>query len=237
MRKKIFYIPGMMSLIGLPILFYLFLPKPKPDYTSFKLYIPSDEKPQKEEIAIFSKSNVYSSIKGKKIEQIQLHNVISDFASEEYYHLEKLQFISDEVKRLQFTNDTSTVLRVEFFDENTYADFMYVLNLALVYKYKRYVFMDDYIYFIPNPPYKEPQYNIKFIIDNDIVQMDESSYALENNKPSKWKIFVAILKYNFQDSNLNSRDGVILSSAFIILILIPAIIRIKRTKTNFKESK
>lgn len=238
MRKKLFYIPGVISLIGLPIIIFLFFPEPKLDYRCFKLYIPSDEKSPKDGIPIFSKFSVYSSIKGKKIERVQLHNQGLDKDNEEYCHYEKLKFINDELKRLQFINDTSTVLKVEFYDESNFEDFIYVLNKARIYGYKRYAYIDDCIYFLPDKAYEKPSYNGGLVIDDFVINdsIDNTS-TLKNNGISEWEIFICNLKYRFEDSNLNSNDGIILSSAFIVLILVPSIIRIRRTKVSLNENK
>jgi hypothetical protein len=71
--------------------------------------------------------------------------------------------VGKELERLQFEHDTTTALKVVFGDETSYGDFMYVLNLALIYQVKRYALVDNEFYFFINPPPAPPPVELKTI--------------------------------------------------------------------------
>ncbi|MES1250322.1 MAG: hypothetical protein ABUL46_06530 [Chitinophaga rupis] len=117
--------------------------------TVVRLVVPRDGKGGGGDIR-FSKANFYHSIRKKKVTRVDL--------DEEYSPRDarlvdsKFKFITREVERLAFTHDTTEVLKIEFDSTSTYGNFVWVLNQALIYRYKRYVYVDDSFYFLANPP-------------------------------------------------------------------------------------
>jgi hypothetical protein len=143
--KKIYYVPGTISLLGLPLLLFLFVPKAKAPLNCVPFVLTSEDRNNP-----FSKYYFYRSIKEKKIIQI---DISQEYPPEELYLFNaKLRFISKELERLQFTNDTSTVLKIKFGEANTYGHFIWVLNQALIYRLKRYVFVDNNFYLLAYSP-------------------------------------------------------------------------------------
>src|SRR5579859_2067283 len=105
-RKKLFYVPGLISLLGIPIIVFCFSQAYKPSkLTSVKLFIPADRKCDDQFIS-FSKGCFYKSIKDKKIIRVDLNEPSA--LEQPYLFQHKLDFISREIERLQFTNDTSS---------------------------------------------------------------------------------------------------------------------------------
>jgi hypothetical protein len=147
-RKKIYYVPGIISLLGISFLFYFWVPKSNFPATSIRLFLPSDRKDDFQTIG-FSKGYFYKSIKGKKIIRIDLNEEYQPQESSLFQA--KLNFISREIERLEFTNDTTTILRIDLGERNTYGHFIWVLNQALTYKLRRYTFVDDSFYLLANP--------------------------------------------------------------------------------------
>jgi hypothetical protein len=147
-RKKIFYTPGLISLLGLyPLLIIYPIGEVKIE-TYIKFFLASDKKASTEHFVPYSKYNVYEAIKNKKIVYVNVHD--NDFNSDGYIHNAKMNFIKSEIERLQFTYDTASVLKIELGDENTYGDFVWILNRALIYRLQRYAFVDNCFYFFPN---------------------------------------------------------------------------------------
>ena len=232
MRKRLLYVPGVISLVCLPLLLYFFHPKYEYQPTALKINLPSDE-PSKGGSFRFNREFVYKKINKKKIEQIQFDNQFpinkSDFR---YYNDLKRKFINDEMKRLQLTNDTSTVLKVEFFDENTYGDFVYVLNLAQIYVYKRYAFIDNCFYFFPNDPIVITKNDTISLlsIDTTIRYIGTSPNHEKYYRPTEWDFFIWDLEYRLSLYKLNSFQRNSFISAFILLIVIPAFYKIRKNR-------
>lgn len=64
----------------------------------------------------------------------------------------KLNFISQEIGRMEFLHDTSVVLKIKFGDSNTYGQFIWLVNQAKIYQVKRYTFFDAAFYILGNRP-------------------------------------------------------------------------------------
>src|SRR5687768_14724537 len=100
-RRKLFYVPGLISLIGLPILLLLFGPEEEVRQTVVRLFIPYED-PKDEEAAKFSKAMVYETIKGKNIISIHGQTYLDD-EFDSFRYNRKMSFIGSELERLQFT--------------------------------------------------------------------------------------------------------------------------------------
>jgi hypothetical protein len=152
-RRRIYYVPGLISIIGLPILMLFYRPKETVAPTYLKLFLPTDRKDDPGMIR-FSRGTVYKSLSGKKIITIDLD--VETFCEEDsrtkYVFYQKLHFVSQEIERLEFTNDTSSVLKIQFGTNNTYGDFVWVLNELFLYKVKRYALVDNDFYVFADPP-------------------------------------------------------------------------------------
>lgn len=149
-----YYVPGLLSIIGLPILLFFYWPKETVTHTYLKLFLPTDRKDDPGMIR-FSKGMVYKSLEGKKTITIDLDDVERFYEEDnrtQYVFSRKLHFVSQEIERLEFTNDTSTVLKIQLGANNTYGDFVWVLNQLFVYKVKRYAFVDNDFYVFADPP-------------------------------------------------------------------------------------
>ena len=82
-------------------------------------------------------------MKGKKLVEIDLddHELLD----------EKKRFIVREFQRMQFTGDTTSVLKIDLGRSNSFGEFMWILGLAQTYHVKRYAFTDDSFIFFANP--------------------------------------------------------------------------------------
>lgn len=219
-KRRLFYVPGLISLIGLPILLYFMGPGEKPIWNAVKINLPSDEVKPDPYLIRFSRRAVYQSLKHKKIITVDLGEDIRsdrDFLNEVVYQ-KKLDFISEEIARRQFTHDTSSVLKIQLGGNCTYGDFVWVLNLAHVYDMKRFVFIDDAYYLYTNPP-PERVSDLGFS-DSDVVYSGPAKVA----KPSAWAIFKTRISDWATVAFVVVRFSYIYVLGFILLIIVPAII-------------
>jgi len=152
-RRRLYYVPGLISIIGLPLLLFFYWPRETVAPTCLKVFLPTDRKDDPGMIG-FSKETVYKSLKGKKITTIDLdvERFYKGDNRTQYVFSQKLHFVSQEIERLEFTNDTSSVLKIQFGANNTYGDYVWVLNQLFLYKVKRYAFVDNDFYMFADPP-------------------------------------------------------------------------------------
>ncbi|CAN5386768.1 hypothetical protein BH10BAC2_BH10BAC2_44320 [soil metagenome] len=161
--KKVRYVPGLISLIGLAILLILFGPEDRVQQTVIKLNLPTDDIKQSD--SIFTKGNVLQSIKNTKLTTIYLwdkQDYYNDPNRETFFNNEKLLLIQDKLKEMSFTRDSTMALKVELSEDDTYGEFVWLLNQTIIYDVKRYGYFDDAFYFIANDPPIDPA---KFPVD------------------------------------------------------------------------
>jgi hypothetical protein len=98
----------------------------------------------------FSKYTVLRSIQGKKVNAVDLNEEVPSYDPSRYQ--EKQGFIQREIGRMEFTHDSTTVLKVHFGDHNSYGDFVWLLDQAVKYRCRRYAWFDDDFYFLGEAP-------------------------------------------------------------------------------------
>jgi hypothetical protein len=213
----------MISIIGLPILLLFCGPREKTLPTSLRIFLPTDRKDVPGLIR-FSRDYVYHSIKSKKIVAIDLDEKREFLNGEtDILFYKRLQFISREIERLQFTNDTFTVLKIQLGDENTYGDFVWVFNQALLYRVKRFAFLDDAYFLFANPP-NPPSWNISIDVPSTLIGDDRHT-------PRKWDIFKHALKEKITTALFIARQSRLYIAAFLLLIIIPGILWIRKNRS------
>jgi len=197
--------------------------------TAIKINIPTDDiRPDPPGLVLNTRRNVYRSLKHKKIVSVDLDEVSQDNIDQLYRfrHLKKMDFISNEIGRRQFTHDTSSVFKIEFGNYCTYGDFVWVLNLTRLYDVKRFVFIDDAYYILATPPPQpEPILDIKVNPLNDVVYGPEST---ARNEPSQWELFKVAFAEWWEKAILIIKRSHIYVLGFLLLIIIPAIVRLHK---------
>lgn len=98
----------------------------------------------------FSKYNFLLGIQRKKIIEVDLNEAWSS-AYDSLLRSQKKSLIIQKISELQFFHDTTFVLKVDFGDNNTYGDFIWLLNLAHRFMVRYYAFFDDSFYLLGNP--------------------------------------------------------------------------------------
>ncbi len=98
-----------------------------------------------------SEQSLLHAIKDKKIETIYFNYISNTSASKGLLNSKK-HFIHKEIERLQFTNDTAVVLKIQLDEHNTYGDFVWLVNEANIFEYRRYAWIGNTFYMLPNNP-------------------------------------------------------------------------------------
>lgn len=127
-RKKIYYVPGLISLIFLPIIFFAILPSTK-TFTVFNYVVPTSSKTTS--TWAYSGENFMKQMSKKKIITFYLSND-HEFTKEEF------TIIKLEVLKSKFTCDTNHVIAIHFSDSLYYGEFIRLLNMMYKYQFKRY---------------------------------------------------------------------------------------------------
>ncbi|AXY73492.1 hypothetical protein D3H65_05650 [Paraflavitalea soli] len=152
---KLFYTPGLISLLALPLLImYLVTPFGEQQY-AIRMFLPSDEKPPKGQLR-FSKYSVWEAAKNKKIVEVQFFfEPHSQF--DQFNQRAKLDFVRREIERLTITHDTNSVLKLELGEGITYGELVWIFDQLMIYGVKRYAWTDDSFYIFANEPQVRPE--------------------------------------------------------------------------------
>jgi hypothetical protein len=151
-RRKIYYVPGLISLLGLPLLVFFFTPEVKPKNTVLRFFLPLEQSPKNEGPAVFSKESIYGSIKMKKIIAVDLDQEFFSMPNDKYLFNAKRRFIVREMERMQFTHDTTAVLKIDIGESNSLGTFVWIINQTIFYNVNRWAFMDNSFYLQGNAP-------------------------------------------------------------------------------------
>ena len=221
-RMKFYYVPGLISLMGLPVLLFIWGPSDPVFRTAMRLRLPSDEAASG---IGFTREGFLQLTKNKRILTIDLEDLpIYPREADESARDHRFHFVKQEIQRLQFTHDTSTILRIGLGEDNTYGDFVWLCNYMTISAIKRYAVIDDNFYILSNPP--RDDYGLASIQ----VDIPDSMYQATLQTISKWESFkwylyckwypikiylVACIKYNQ-----------LLITGFLLLIILPAMLRL-----------
>jgi hypothetical protein len=121
--------------------------------------------------------------------------------------------------RQQFINDTNVVLRVSFDERNDFGDFVWMVNNAKLFDYKRYVYIDNELYLFANPPPSPPMV-LDLIVDTTWVDLHLPNYT----PPTNWDIFWQRMGWKWQEFAYAARRSSLLCIGFMLLILLPCLI-------------
>ena len=64
----------------------------------------------------------------------------------------RFEFIKNEARRLKYTNDTTNIIRVHFNEDNTYGQFVNLVNMMARDFHKRYMYYKDDFYIMGEQP-------------------------------------------------------------------------------------
>lgn len=210
-RPKLFYTPGLISLLVIPVLFYIYQPAIKTQ-TVVKILVPMEDDPgQSPYFSRYTRSSVIASLKRKKINTVNLD-------SNHSLNERKLEFIAQEALKLKFYNDTTQVIKVRYSDETTYNEFVQLVNIMYRDGHKRYSLLDNEFYiFGEDPPEPHIEFKIPYFTCGYVglkVEMEKTWQERLWEEINKYKLFIV-------------NNGLLLA-AFVLLIVIPTFLKIKR---------
>ena len=217
----------------LPVMLLVYSPESLVRKVALKMYLPYDEvDAPKNSMIKFSTYSINHAIKGKKLITILLTGkriYSADFRDERFNA--KMNFVAKELERLQFTNDTSSVLRVALDSDCEYGDFVHLVNLTIIFEVKRWAYSGDSFYFFPNEPPASlelsPQYPLSaYTNDRDI----------EYESPNNWELLKWRIEYAMEEWKSYFRHNYLLTGAFILLILFPGILGARRIRRAFPSA-
>ncbi len=229
-KRKLLYVPGLISLVGLPILLFIFPIEDTPPYkVALRFHIPASDNSTINHF--YTDHWVQSQMKTKKITGIYLDShEYYDEAEKEFYKKGKFDLISREMQRLSFVGDSSIVLQVELGPKNTYGEWVKLLNLATIYQLRRYTFSGNSFYFLGNIPLQQPE---PIIFDSIVVEPVELDIDVEPwTPPTKLELFIEDLSRKWDEFVYILNDNLRVVIPFVALIIVPWIFWIRR---NFKR--
>ncbi len=197
--RKLYYAPGMISVIGMLTFLIWSLSKFEPkQYGLLPFNVPTEDKNSP-----YSIYQIEERIKMKK--QIQLTLDADDETNEK-----KMEIIKYEARKLKYTQDTSAVLRVRFTDDITYGLLVRLIDLCHVDGHKRFVLLKNSFVIFGEYPAARNTCN-SFSIKN------EGAY---NKKNGSEKTFIDRLSNFVQPLSLLQFFGLLLLWFTLILIFL-----------------
>ena len=233
-RKKLWYVPGLYSLLVLPILLWLFGPEDVQEKNALRLWL-ADDRHYNYELPRHTSDMVLEKASHYKATTIDFWDKVYDERSA-YRHFAKLDMIEREIQRMTTVHDTTTLLKIELGEGITYGEFVSIMNLIIVYDIKRYGLVKSTLYIfppdIPTDPSTYEELQPIYYEDHDYVKF---------KGPSWWEKFIDDLEWKF-DEQLTIwawywKYNYILISGFLLFIVLPFILRIKKFRKIQMQSR
>jgi hypothetical protein len=223
--RKLRYVPGLVSLIGLPILFFIYpVEDPPVHQTVLAFRIPAyTGNPG----SVATDKVMLEWIKRKKLTRIYLLDMQADSEIKSFQQREKFKLINEELRKMAFNGDTSVALQIEFGFDNSYGEWVAIQNLCLTYGILRYQFIGDSYYIAANLPAETivPQ-----CFELNMEDYPRMMTGPENKEPGKWELFLDQLSYKWKDFVYVVKQNLNVVIPFILLIILPSIIWIRQNR-------
>jgi hypothetical protein len=219
--RKLRYVPGLISLVGLPILFF-FCPieDPPPEKVALQLSLPASSNDPE----TFTEQRVRSHVKKTNVTRVYLYNKdLSGHEMSKFQQDSKFSLIQREMERLSFAGDTTISLQVEFGPNNSYGEWVGILNMASLYGIRRYAFLDNSFYFLSNPP-KET------FVEPTGQLLEVEPVILDGEPISDWEWFLFDLSYKWKNFVYILRHNLNVVIPFVILIIFPSVLWMRQNR-------
>jgi hypothetical protein len=145
--RKVFYAPGIISLIGI-FLFVIYYSKkilPQKE-TIIQLAGPKEKIPGQNEMPCFNTTGILKEINRKR----KINFLLDD---DLLTNKKKLDIIQFEARKLKYTFDTSPVIVVRLSGNTSYGEFVRLINICLLDSIRRYATWNNYfVIFGEYPP-------------------------------------------------------------------------------------
>jgi len=168
----------------------------------------------------FNRAGVLKRLQKKRIVSVELNDRPS-LVSTDYTLYRRSGFVLAEMGRLQFTHDTSEVLEIYFGDESTYGDFVWAFNNAVVFRFHRYVYLDNSLYFWADPaPPRVPEQLELLVPQPDNIFLQQMPPRKE---PTQLELLWKSIRWEWAGVVKAVRYNYLLTAGVMALILIPGV--------------
>lgn len=185
--RKIYYAPGIISLIG--YLFILPYAIGKTEISSTRvipLFVPKIATPNDDFQYLLSDQRILKDIKSKKIIRFYLN-------SDRKTNQDNINMIRHEAKRIKNTLDSNTVIFVEYTDDLLYGEFFRIVDNCIADSIKRYASWNRYfVIFGESLPQKRSNTNPECFLCGDVIPIPREA----SQKSSLEKIFAMISPFS-----------------------------------------
>lgn len=115
--------------------------------TIVKLLLPDDRSYQDSFLRRFSAPDILADWKKQKKNIVRIY-----LTGEPKEDMKRFEFIRSEARRLKYTYDTVDILKVHFINENTYGEFVHLVDIMSQDKIKMYMLYKDDFYIAGEKP-------------------------------------------------------------------------------------
>ena len=159
-RIKIFYPPGLFSLIGMPFFFYILssFPNVTQRHNCLRIYLPRDG--YQENPTTYSAYTIRQQLRGKHIHRINIGDVRPYRNTEPPYYNSILNNVALDLQKLQSNKDSDIVIKVVLDQQCNYKTFVWLFDQALINDIKRFPYLGDSIFFFSNASFYQVPENI-----------------------------------------------------------------------------
>ena len=103
-------------------------------YLTYTFNVPRDQKPDEPFAYSYSVQGIEKRIKKKRQIKITLEG-------DRITNQKKLELVKYEARRLKYTEDTTTIIKVTLTDDTTYGEFIQLIELCNIDQHKRYALL------------------------------------------------------------------------------------------------
>ncbi len=222
-REKLHYLPGIISIVGLPVLLFFWGPQDPVKYTAITVEMPAA--PGLSRTGCAADEVPEQALRNKKIISVNLNDLVWNQQSARIFS-DKLDLVTQQIQYLQFTGDTSTVLKIGFGMKNDFKSIAWVLNEVTFYHLNKQLLTPDAVYLFPSH-LVVPHYTSQALANQQgllaAVQSPQKWTSLKKN----WQFSITRLKFQVNYLFLKQRQNRLLFTGFLLLVLLPAIIKIR----------
>jgi len=221
-RKKLYYVPGLISIVMLPILLFFWGPEDPIELNVLKLKIPA-RKTEQFSNQQFTMETFNAALVNKKIKTIDINE--GSWVRQAQNITRSL--VLSEIENIHSGNDTNVVLKVHMGTDCSYGNFIWTLNQALIYDFRRYALIDNELYFFPPThcrEYLEPA-------DLSVISMEFPKVKT----PTHWALFKMDIEnkwdhlwYEFEYLFYRQQQNKMVGVGFLLLVVLPGIIKIRQ---------
>lgn len=222
-KKKLHYVPGIISIVGLPALLFFLGPQDPVKYAAIPVEMPAA--PGQLGTGCTVGDIPKQALRNKKIISVDLNDMVWNQQSAHIFN-QKLALVTQQIQYLQFTGDTSTVLKVGVGVENDFKCIAWVLNEATRYQLSTQLLTTDAVYLFPRR-LVVPRYT-------SLAMANQPGLLAAVQSPQKWtslknsmQFSMTRLKFQLNYLFVKQQQNRLLMAGFLLLVLLPAIIKIR----------